>query len=97
MKLNNISSKTLPAIDESIKKCINLGQWLLFKSSSGNDKDNASFYLKVGQKIFGLDASGNIIEEIGDDVGDLSVDELFYFSDMPRPNSLSNFTMLYAG
>ncbi|GAA4791022.1 hypothetical protein [Lysobacter hankyongensis] len=93
MKLKNISSKTLPAIDESIKECVNLGQWLLFKSSSIKEKDDACFYLKVGHNIFGLDKIGNITHEIGGEVDDLSIDELFYFSDIPRPNSLSNLTV----
>lgn len=90
MKLINILSNELPDIDASIKECINLGQWLLFKSTAHSKTYNADFfYLKAGAAIFRLDESGKLIAE-EDEHQNISIDELFYFSDLPQPKSLSN-------
>lgn len=97
MKLHDILSSDLPEIDESIKECINDGQWLLFKSQTiacpgGSNR----FYLKVGQSVYALSELGGVIQEIEKPNTNFSIDELFYFSDLPKPRSLSNAPFLQA-
>ncbi|WP_168792306.1 hypothetical protein [Paraburkholderia aromaticivorans] len=87
MKLNDILSEQLPEIDESVKECVNLGQWLLFKTDGHNE---VAFYLKTASSIFELSNRGKILQKVDDDEDNLEIDELFYFSDLPRPKSLSN-------
>lgn len=95
MKLNNILSSELPEIDNSIKECVNLGQWLLFKSKTTSQAGaESSFYLKVGQCIYKLSDSGKVVQEIEKPRDNLRIDELFYFSDIPKPRSLSNTPFL---
>jgi hypothetical protein len=96
MKLNNILSSDLPEIDDSIKECINFGQWLLFKSQTINPNANNHLYLKVGQSVYELSDKGKIIQEIENSRTSLRIDELFYFSDLPKPRSLSNTPFLKA-
>lgn len=93
MKLNNLLSSDLPEIDESIKECINLGQWLLFKSKS-KKHTSAVFYLKAGTSIFEVSKQGKVLKE--SKTRNISIDELYYFSDMPRPHSLSNASITQA-
>lgn len=89
MKSNNILSADLPEIDESVKECVNQGQWLLFKSRTQVGAD-AAFFLKAGSAVFGLNARGTVLEQIEKTQDGLEIDELFYFSDLPKPDSLSN-------
>ncbi len=93
MKLNHILSNELPEIDQSIKECVNLGQWLLFKSDTIENADaDVAFYLKAGPSVFELDVRGQVLKTL--ETADLSlhIDELFYFSDIPQPCSLSNMS-----
>jgi hypothetical protein len=91
MRLNNISSHELPEIDNFIKECVNEGQWLLFKSSSIIDACGAAaYYLKAGDHIYALGDNGRVIEELNSHAANFRIDELYYFSDLPRPQSLSN-------
>jgi hypothetical protein len=91
MKIKNISSSELPEIDNSVKECINLGKWLLFKSSSiGDGQSCLSYYLKTDEQVFELDIHGNIQKPVSRDGLSIHIDELCYFSDISRPRSLSN-------
>jgi len=90
MKLNDILSEELPEIDKSVKECVNLGQWLLFKAGG---HDEVAFYLKTSSSIFELSNSGKILQKVNHGEDNLEIDELFYFSDLPRPSSLSNSTI----
>ena len=91
MRLNDILSDELPAIDDSVKECVNLGQWLLFKSDEkANKEDKVAFYLKAGASVFGLNERGEVLREFDRDEENLQVDELYYFSDLPKPHSISN-------
>ncbi|NIY92586.1 hypothetical protein [Vibrio diazotrophicus] len=86
MKFKHIHSDELPNIDHYVKECVNAGQWFLFKSP--NKETEASYFLKVGKEIYGLDESGKILLSLQPE--ELTMDELFYFDDVPRPVSLSN-------
>jgi len=88
MKTIDIMSQQLPDIDGSVKECVNSGQWLLFRSLS--EQHHSAYLLKAGSEIFALDNSGKIIEKLNATVSGIKIDELFYFSDLPRPASLSN-------
>lgn len=91
MKLNNVLSSELPEISESIKECINSGQWILFKSASiDHTRPYNTYYLKVDSSIFELDTRGRIIKSIPSGNINLHIDELYYFSDRPQPRSMSN-------
>lgn len=91
MKLHDIASARLPEIDDSVKECVNLGQWLLFKSEAVVEgHPAAAFYLKTGSSVFELSDSGKVLQKIEDGVDKLEIDELFYFSDVRKPVSLSN-------
>jgi hypothetical protein len=90
MRLNDILSADLPEIDESVKECVNKGQWLLFKSEARlRNSPQGAFYLKTGSSVLELNERGRILQEINQE-DDLEIDDLFYFSDLPRPTSLSN-------
>jgi len=91
MKFNDILSSDFPEIDESVKQCVNFGQWLLFRSSSIDKRSaQAHLYLKTDEQILELDASGKILKAIPREGVSLQIDEICYFSDIPRPQSLSN-------
>jgi len=91
MKVNNIRSNELPEIDSSIKECVNLGQWLLFRSKAIQpDVKEAAYFLKAGTKIFCLNKNGKILETIEKEKLNMPIDELIYFSDLLQPKSLSN-------
>ena len=91
MKFTNIESSELPDIDSAVKECVNMGQWMLFKSNakSANTVENV-LYLKVGQSVYTLNEKGGVMDEIKNTVDSLQMDEVFYFSDLPKPVSLSN-------
>ncbi|WP_324052060.1 hypothetical protein [Aeromonas dhakensis] len=91
MKFINIKSDNLPDINITIKECVNLGQWLLFKSNVRLiDSDEVSFYLKVEQSYFCLNEYGKVICQLDHVNSEFVMDEVFYFSDLPKPSSLSN-------
>lgn len=90
MKLHDILSATLPDIDDSVKECVNLGEWLLFKTEESNRQHHGAFYLKTDSSIFELDHRGRLLHEVAQDAGKIEIDEIFYFSDIKKPNSLSN-------
>ncbi|HYQ50424.1 MAG TPA: hypothetical protein VES70_08320 [Pseudomonas sp.] len=90
MKLHDILSARLPEIGDSVKECVNLGEWLLFKTEALAGHPKAAFYLKTDDCIFELDDSGRLLQEVTEDADKLEIDELFYFADISRPTSLSN-------
>lgn len=87
MKFNHLSSTELPNIDISIKKCINSGQWFLFKAPS--DSGDAVYMLKVENILYSLDETGSPLDEINI-ISEFVMDEIFYFDDIDSPKSLSN-------
>lgn len=94
MKLNKVLSSDLPEISASIKECINSGRWLLFKSASIDKNRSLNFYyLKVDDEIFELNAKGMITKSVQSSNANLHIDELYYFSDLPQPRSMSNTTI----
>lgn len=90
MKLHDILSARLPEIDDSVKECVNLGEWLLFKTEASVGHPEAAFYLKTDACIFELDDSGRLLHEVKQGADKLEIDELFYFADIRKPTSLSN-------
>jgi hypothetical protein len=90
MKLHDIESSRLPEIADSVKECVNLGEWLLFKTEASDDGREAAFYLKTATSVFELSDSGKVLHEVEDGADKLEIDELFYFSDIRKPISLSN-------
>lgn len=91
MKLNHILSEQLPEIDRTIKECINYGQWLLFKADMPCDrKSDVVFYLKAGSTVFELNFRGQVLNTLEKDDVSSHINELFYFSDISQPCSLSN-------
>lgn len=90
MKLHDILSARLPEIDESVKECVNMGAWLLFKTEASEGHPDAAFYLKTDASIFELDDRGRLLHEVTKGAEKLEIDELFYFEDIRRPTSLSN-------
>lgn len=97
MKISALLSADLPLIENPIKECINFGQWLLFKTNS-DEKPQISnyFYLKVNEKIFRIGADGQILKDMTELHENVKIDELFYFSDLPRPPSQSNLSRAVA-
>lgn len=89
MKLHDILSSDLPEIDDSVKECVNLGEWLLFKSD-GSTASPSSFYLKTDSKVYELDERGKLLHQIEGSSDKIEIDEIYYFSDIHRPASLSN-------
>lgn len=93
MKISHISSAELPQVDTLVKQCVNSGQWLLFKSRGMAQRGFlGTYYLTAGDNIFSLDGQGELRESIAREGTNLSIDELFYFNDIPAPKSLSNAT-----
>ena len=93
MKLHNIESSRLPEIADSVKECVNMGEWLLFKTEAFEDGRQTSFFLKTATNIFELSDSGKVLHEIENGIDKLEIDELFYFSDIRKPMSLSNMRL----
>lgn len=90
MKLNDIKSSRLPGITDSIKECVNMGEWLLYKIEPIEGNQDAAFYLKTPTHVFQLSDNGEILREIEDDADNIG--EIFYFSDISKPTTLSNMT-----
>ncbi|SDH17813.1 MULTISPECIES: hypothetical protein [unclassified Duganella] len=90
MKLHDIDSSRLPEIADSVKECINMGEWLLFKTESQDSAGEAAFFLKTPTSVFKLSDRGGVLHEVDDGFDRLEIDELFYFSDVSKPVSLSN-------
>ncbi|WP_145554743.1 hypothetical protein [Yersinia canariae] len=76
----------MPEITTLVKECVNLGQWLLFKAQS-EDVD-VYFYLKTDSDLYAPSQSGKVLASTPFD--NIKMNELYYFSDLPRPISLSN-------
>lgn len=91
MKFCRILSSQLPAIDPLVMECINLGKWILFKPGQASADAGCDFFLKTGDSIFCLNDKGGIIGKVDLVDQDMDVDQVFYFSDLPQPASLSNF------
>ncbi|WP_126623672.1 hypothetical protein [Bordetella hinzii] len=91
MKLVQILSSRLPEIDDAVKECVNQGQWLLFKAPVGEfGACRAAYFLQANSVVFALNELGGVMEQVAEDVQTPQIEELFYFSDLPQPTSLSN-------
>lgn len=90
MKFTGLQSAALPDTSDSIKECVNLGQWMLFKSNA--EMVGVYFFLKTTSEIYALDERGGILSHMH--VSDtVEMSEIFYFSDLPQPDSLSNVSL----
>ncbi|ROS15885.1 hypothetical protein EDF82_0994 [Raoultella sp. BIGb0399] len=87
MKFTGLQSSSLPDTSDSVKECVNLGQWTLFKSNTKTC--GVMFFLRAGKEIFALSETGKVMPSspISEP---LDMTEVFYFSDLPKPESLSN-------
>lgn len=90
MKLIAILSDQLPEIADSVKECVNQGEWLLFRGPSEGPEDRDGLFLKIGQDLFELDDVGHVVAERVHARQAPTIDTVYYFSDLPRPHSLSN-------
>ncbi|HEY4318009.1 MAG TPA: hypothetical protein VGN04_10435 [Herbaspirillum sp.] len=90
MKLHEILAAELPDIDDSVKECVNMGEWLLFKTEVHKAGSEAAYYLKTSTGVFELSDRGEVLQEVAASGDSLEIDELFYFSDVRKPDSLSN-------
>ncbi|HHN5943439.1 hypothetical protein [Klebsiella variicola] len=88
MKFTGLQSAALPDTSDTVKECVNLGQWMLFKSNEY--QKTVVFYLKTEHNIYALNESGQVMPTPVAEY--VSMDEVFYFLDLPRPASLSNAT-----
>lgn len=87
MKFTGLQSAALPDTSDSVKECVNLGQWMLFKSNT--EARGVVFFLRAGKEIFALNETGKVLS-ISPMHEPLDMTEIFYFSDLPKPESLSN-------
>lgn len=86
MEIKKLQSNELPMIDLAVRECVNLGQWLLFKSATeGQEK----FFLRAGATLLTLDPTGNIVHSMDGVHDEIGVDEVFYFDDVLKPQTLS--------
>lgn len=86
MEILNISSKLIPWLSEDIKITINRGDWLLFTSE---DVIDSHYFLDIGYKILHVNHDG-IIGEFNKSEFNPDISKLIYFSDVRKPDSLSN-------
>ncbi|WP_057091934.1 hypothetical protein KV708_08585 [Comamonas thiooxydans] len=86
MEIINIASKTIPWLSTDIKRAINRGDWLLFTS---DEEVDSHYFLDIGQKIIHISESG-IIGEYEKINFNPDISKIIYFSDIPKPDSLSN-------
>ncbi len=89
MKFTGLQSAALPDTSDTVKECVNLGQWMLFKSHEY--QRSVVFFLKTENNIYALDESGRVMPTPVS--GYVSMDEVFYFLDIARPASLSNASL----
>ncbi|MRH02557.1 hypothetical protein GIY21_19850 [Xanthomonas sontii] len=80
----------MPNMAASIKERVNFGSWHLFR-----DKLKDFFILSADGVLYHLDESGKIVRKIKieESSGDF---DIYYFSDSPRPESLSNLSFVKA-
>lgn len=93
MKFVNIPSSELPEIDASVKECVNKGQWTLFRAEANDlPGEHVCFYLKAGKDLFALGEHGKVITFFQTVNNEIPMNEVIYFSDIPKPESLSNIS-----
>ncbi|WP_148250556.1 hypothetical protein [Raoultella terrigena] len=93
MKFTGLRSSALPDTSDSVKECVNLGQWMLFKSTLSSEVE-ICFFLKTGKEIFALNETGKILASTPMSEN-IEMIEVFYFCDLPKPNSLSNIAFSF--
>lgn len=87
MKIGSMLSSDLPELGPAVKRSVNDGRWFLYRGTAGVP---APLYLEAGRKVYALDESGGVIAEFNM-VEVTFITEMLYFSDLPRPPSLSGF------
>ncbi|GKV88174.1 MULTISPECIES: hypothetical protein [Pectobacterium] len=94
MKFVSIQSQDLPDITSTIKECINLGQWILFKANTSDE--TVCFFLKTGKDIYALNERGRILTSMSIDSNPelKEMEEMYFFSDVKKPESLSNMHLV---
>lgn len=92
MNVNMILSTSLPELDLSFVECINLGQWMLFKPDYGDNDGGELFYLKADERCYLLSSNGALIRKVNLNEYH-GVRDVYYFSDIPRPTSISNYSI----
>lgn len=87
MKFTGLKSASLPDTSDAVKLCVNLGQWTLFSANAAIG--GASFFLNTGKEIYALNERGSFLQTtpINEDI---VMSEVYYFCDMPQPESLDN-------
>lgn len=90
--MNNIEIKSsvLPSLGNPTKYMINQGIWFLYSIKNTKAPD-IPFLLVTDDKNYFLDNSGGIISESTDKVVDVDLEKVVYFSDLPSPETISNF------
>lgn len=91
MQIVHIPSRAIPWLSESIKVAINRGEWLLF---SCDDTVDSEYYLDIGNKLIHINENG-ILGEFDKKEFQKDIDVIIYFSDVKKPESLSNSKFKY--
>lgn len=90
MKVVQIESSKLPDIDYEAKKFINQGYWTLVKIKR-DPKEIADYMLDMDGNYALLSRSGSPVRIESVRPIDIIYDEIVYFSDIARPESLCNY------
>ncbi|MEA5105175.1 hypothetical protein [Pantoea sp. S18] len=95
MKFINIPSTDLPEINAFVKECVNKGQWTLFRAEKADSSDcKIEYYLKADKDFFALNENGKVISVFQSVHEGFQMNEVVHFSDVPKPESLSNLASL---
>lgn len=93
MQIINVPSNTIPWLSQEIKSSINRGDWILFAS---DDYGEDSYFLDIGVRIVEIN-SQRIVAEHDKSVFAPKISHIIFFSDIKKPESLSNAkTLAYA-
>jgi hypothetical protein len=87
-----LPSTRLPGIEITTKKMVNLGIWHLYRVVRNRDL-KATFILIAGNNHYLLNSKGRVITTHSNDQKNAEICQTVYFSDLPQPQSVSNFQM----
>jgi hypothetical protein len=88
MNIQNILTSEMPELPESVIELINNGVWHLY--SKLNPSNEEVYMLKTDDITYSLDSKGKVLKERSFYVKGVEIDSIIYFSNYPRPRSLSN-------